>query len=107
MKCANSVLQWFAGQDIDALWATKLLSDAAKAELKAVFPPASDRMLRRAVDPGVYSQLTSAGAAHMVRVGERLGRRYIDELGLLHGTLHADEVVARSTDATRTVRCAT
>ena len=56
--------------------------------------------------PMGFKQLTAVGMRDMYQRGQDLRRRYVDELGLISGTYHLDEVYVRASNADRSLQSA-
>ncbi len=56
--------------------------------------------------PMGFKQLTAIGMRDMYRRGQQLRRKYVDELGLISGTYHADEVYVRASNTDRALQSA-
>ncbi len=56
--------------------------------------------------PMGFKQLTAVGMRDMYQRGQQLRRRYVDELGLISGTYHLDEVYVRASNADRALQSA-
>ena len=56
--------------------------------------------------PMGYKQLTSIGMRDMYERGQALRRKYVDELGLISGTYHLDEVYVRASNTDRALQSA-
>ena len=56
--------------------------------------------------PMGFKQLTAVGMRDMYQRGQQLRRRYVDELGLISGTYHLDEVYVRASNADRSLQSA-
>ncbi len=56
--------------------------------------------------PMGFKQLTAVGMRDMYQRGQQLRRRYVDELGLISGTYHRDEVYVRASNADRALQSA-
>ena len=56
--------------------------------------------------PMGFKQLTAVGMRDMYQRGQDLRRKYVDELGLISGTYHLDEVYVRASNADRALQSA-
>ncbi len=56
--------------------------------------------------PMGFEQLTAIGMRDMYQHGQQLRRKYVDELGLISGTYHADEVYVRASNTDRALQSA-
>lgn len=56
--------------------------------------------------PMGYKQLTSVGMRDMYQRGQDLRRKYVDELGLISGSYHLDEVYVRASNTDRALQSA-